>query len=127
MQTQDLIQRLMELPALITKKQTEMLNLSIEFQESTDRIAAYETQLKARIATMTDDSGKKLYSNEDARRAAFAEMTEDDLELIELKDSSKSTERRLQESRIEFDALNNEQKNIRTILALVAAQGEVAL
>jgi FtsZ-binding cell division protein ZapB len=76
------------------------------------------------ITGLVDDAGKKLYSNEDARRAAFSEMAEDDIELSELKEKNAQIERAIQEFRISFDCLNNEQKNIRAVLMFLSGKGE---
>lgn len=120
METTQLISKLMDMPKQITVIQLSILDKTEESQKILSEIARCETKLKVLIAGLTDESGKKLYSNEDARRAAFAEMVEEDLELNELKKKNAKIEHDLQEDRINFDALSNEQKNIRVILMFLS-------
>jgi hypothetical protein len=127
METNNLVPRLMELPKAIVQKQVEILDLSSEVQKISNDILKHETQLRVKISGMTDDNNKKLYSNEDARRAAFDEIAEDDIDLVELKEKLRKTDFKLQESKIDFEALSNEQRNIRSILAFLSTQQELSL
>ena len=120
METTQFITKLMDMPQRIAKVQLAILEKTEESQKISNEIIKCETKLRVVIAGLTDDNGKKLHSNEDARRAAFAEMAEEDLELNELKKKSLKLERDLQEERINFDALSNEQKNIRAILMFLS-------
>ena len=124
METSQLISKLMEMPQRIATVQASILDKTEESQKITQEIIRCETKLKVLIAGLTDDSGKKLYSNEDARRAAFAEMSQEDLELNDLKRDNAMLEHSLQEERINFDALTNEQKNIRAILMFLSSNSQ---
>jgi hypothetical protein len=124
MTTETYITRLMELPQEIADIQTDILMTTSESQKISNEIVKCETKLKVMIAGLVDDAGKKLYSNEDARRAAFSEMAEDDIELSELKEKNAQIEKTIQEKRIDFDCLNNEQKNIRAVLMFLSGKGE---
>jgi Na+-transporting NADH:ubiquinone oxidoreductase subunit NqrC len=114
----------MELPQEILDIQTDIMLKVAESQKISNEIVKCETKLKVMITGLVDDAGKKLYSNEDARRAAFSEMAEDDIELSELKEKNAQIERAIQEFRISFDCLNNEQKNIRAVLMFLSGKGE---
>jgi hypothetical protein len=120
METEKLISKLIDLPKRLAAIQLSVLDKSQNAQKISNEIIRCETKLRVVIAGLTDDSGKKLHSNEDARRAAFVEMSEDDLELNELKKESSKIERDVQEERINFDALTSEQKNIRAILMFLS-------
>jgi hypothetical protein len=120
METEKLISKLIDLPKQIVSVQLSVLDKSQESQKISNEIIRCETKLRVVIAGLTDDGGKKLHSNEDARRAAFAEMSEDDIELNDLKRKSLKLESALQEERINFDALTSEQKNIRAILMFLS-------
>jgi hypothetical protein len=124
MNTQTLIDRMMQLPQEIADVQTELLIAGQKAQEISNKISKCETKLRVQIASKTDEAGKKLYSNEDARKAAFVEMTEDDLELNELKEKNQDIETEIQKKKIDFDCLNNEQKNIRAVLTFLSGKGE---
>lgn len=120
MKKEKLAERLMELPLEISNLQLETLTLTEEAQRVLNEILTCETKLKVLISGLTDEQGKKLHSNEDARRAAFAEMTADDEELNDLKLKNKGLEHELQLKKIKYEALTNEQRNIRTILAFLS-------
>lgn len=124
METQKLIERLMELPEKIATTQLELVESTVNSQDVLNEIVRCETEIKVSIANATDDAGKKKYSNEDARKAAFAEIAEQDDELNTLKSQSRQIERETQLKRIEFDALVNEQKNVRTILMFLSGQNQ---
>jgi hypothetical protein len=125
MDAQLLITRMLELPTAIAKVQYELITLNQKSQETSNRIMKCETALKVMIAGMTEDGGKKKYSNEDARRAAFAEMAEDDLDLNELKRESAELENKLALERMSFDLLVNEQKNTRAVLIFLSGNREL--
>lgn len=124
MNTETYITRLMELPQEILDIQTDIMLKVAESQKISNEIVKCETKLKVMITGLVDAAGKKLYSNEDARRAAFSEMAEDDIELSELKEKNAQIEKEIQEFRISFDCLNNEQKNIRAVLMFLSGKGE---
>ena len=120
METSQLISKLMEMPKQIATVQVSILDKTEESQKITQEIIRCETKLRVLITGLTDKAGKKLYSNEDARKAAFSEMVEDDIELNDIKKRSSKIEHDLQEERINFDLLTNEQKNIRAILMFLS-------
>ena len=120
METSQLISKLMEMPKQIATVQVSILDKTEESQKITQEIIRCETKLRVLITGLTDEAGKKLYSNEDARKAAFSEMVEDDIELNDIKKRSSKIEHDLQEERINFDLLTNEQKNIRVILMFLS-------
>jgi hypothetical protein len=120
METSQLISKLMEMPKMIATVQISILDKTEESQKITQEIIRCETKIRVLITGLTDEAGKKLYSNEDARKAAFSEMVEDDIELNDIKKRSSKIEHDLQEERINFDLLTNEQKNIRAILMFLS-------
>jgi len=126
MNTQTLIDKLMLLPQELMTLQHGIIEQTCKLQEVSNSITKAEISLRVRVANLTDDNGKKQYSNEDARKAAFAEMAEDDLDLNMLKKESASLENSLAMKRVEFDCLNNEQKNIRAVLLFFSQSQEKA-
>jgi predicted aminopeptidase len=124
MNTQALIDRLMLLPQELMTLQHTIIDQTAKSQEVANSIVKAETSLRVLIANMTDDAGKKQYSNEDARKAAFAEMAEDDLDLNLLKKGSLALENALAMKRVEFECLSNEQRNIRAVLLFFSQNQE---
>ena len=112
--------RLLELPRQIADLQLEILKGSSSVQAKQQEILNAETKIRVGIANQVDENGKKTYSNEDARKAAFQEFTEDDFELNEMKEESARLEQEVQELRIQLEFCINEQKNIRSILHFFA-------
>lgn len=124
MNTKSLTDRMLALPQEIADVQLELLTAGQKAQEISNQIVKCETKLRVQIAGETDEAGKKKHSNEDARRAAFAEAAEADLELNDLKTESLAVEKELQLKKIDFDCLTNEQKNIRAVLIFLSGKGE---
>ena len=124
METDKLVNRLLELPKKLASVQIDILDSTQETQNISNEIMKCEMKLKQIVSSATDDNGKKLHTNEEARRAAFIEMAEDDLELADLKQKSVKADKKLQDARINFDILSNEQKNIRTVLIFLAGRSE---
>ena len=116
LQITSLIDRLLVIPSKIEETQAVILEKSQELQKVSNEILLLETTLKSDIAAQVDDSGKKSYSNEDARRAAFIESANSSLELGNLKEKSSQLDLEIQQERITFEVLSNEQRNIRAIL-----------
>lgn len=117
-------ERLLDLPALIAENQRKVLDQNGELQLVSNNIVEIETKIKLSIAAKVDDAGKKVYSNADAREAAFAEAAAGDFELIELKDSRDKKEKSLQLLKIEYEQLSNEQRNLRAMLYFLAGKSE---
>lgn len=116
--------RLLELPQEISDIQLEILQKSNEVQEVLKEIVSTETKIRVNIANKVDENGKKVYSNEDARKAAFQEFTENDFELNELKEKNSKIDREVQELKIKLEFYGNEQRNIRSILHFFATAVE---
>ena len=120
----ELSNRLLELPQEIADFQLEILQKSNDVQEVSKEIISTETKIRVNIANTVDENGKKVYSNEDARKAAFQEFTESDLDLNELKEKSTQLDQEVQKLKIKLEFCGNEQRNIRSILQFFATAFE---
>ena len=120
----ELSNRLLELPQEIADLQLEILQRSNQMQNVSKEIISAETKIRVNIANKVDENGKKVYSNEDARKAAFQEFTESDFELNELKEKSAKLDQENQELKIKLEFYGNEQRNIRSILQFFATAVE---
>lgn len=112
----DLSQRLLIIPKEIASLQLEILLKSNIMNEVSKQIITAETKIRVNIASKLDDVGKKLYPNEDSRKAAFQEISEEDHELNELKKTTSDLDQEILKLKIDLEFLINEQKNIRSIL-----------
>lgn len=112
--------RLLDLPQVIADLQLITLKKTKKYQEITNEILNTEIALKNEINSKVDDAGKKVYSNADAREAAFIEITSSDLDLTELRDKTAAIQNEIQELKIGFERLSSEQKNTRSLLYFFA-------
>ena len=111
-----LAERLIELPISIAEKQTSVLESTINAQEVQNEITQTEANIKQEIATDTLPDGKKLYTNDDSRKAAFIERVVNDDALVALHDEFNALQRSIQVDKIEIEQFSNEQRNIRALL-----------
>jgi chromosome segregation ATPase len=123
MKKQELVKlstRLLELPQEIADLQLEILQKSNDLQDVSKEIIRTETKIRVNISNKVDENSKKVYSNEDARKAAFQEFTESDLNLNELKEKSSQLDQEAQKLKIKLEFCGNTQRNIRSILQFFA-------
>lgn len=119
-------ERLLELPTEISDLQLQILDRTDVVSATQEKIQVIESKIKSDINNAVDANGKKVYSNEDARKAAFIEDTADNSELKELNLVVADQQRFIQEKRIQVEALSNEQRNLRTLLHFFANSAELA-
>jgi hypothetical protein len=114
-----LTDQLLDLPMKISTLQVNMLSLSNLIQEKSDQINIRENEIKIEINSLTDDNGKKVYSNEESRKLAFLTDSKNDFNLTHSYLELKELNYELSKIKIELEALLNTQKNIRSILSIV--------
>jgi predicted aminopeptidase len=114
-----LVDRLTVLPEEISDLQVRALATNDSIQEIAEEILTLETEIKTEISTATDENGKKLYSNDDARKAAFLADSRENPKLRSLYTSKKEESNKLEVVRIAIDRATNEQRNIRSILSII--------
>jgi hypothetical protein len=117
--------RLLELPNEISDLQLQILDRTDIVNATQNRIQVIESKIKSDINNAVDANGKKVYSNEESRKAAFIEDAAENSELKELNDIVADQQRMIQEKRIAVEALSNEQRNIRTLLHFFANSQEL--
>ena len=120
-----LSEKLLEIPNMISSHQESVLNLNERSQTISNEINQIESAIKAEISAQTDENGKKVYSNAEAREAAFVEVSAQNTELNSKREELASIQRNSNMEKIRIEALGNEQRNIRSILYFFgAAEGE---
>lgn len=122
----EMADRLMELPQEISEIQLEILERTEASKEVQDKITMIESKIKTDINNAVDANGKKVYSNAEAREAAFIEDANENQELIDLKKDYDYTQREISEKRIEIERLSNDQRNIRSLLNFFSNNLETA-
>lgn len=116
----------MELPQAVSEIQLEILERTEASKEVQDKITTIESKIKTDINNAVDANGKKVYSNAEAREAAFIEDANENQELIDLKKDYDYAQREISEKRIEIERLSNDQRNIRSLLNFFANNLETA-
>jgi hypothetical protein len=112
----ELGERLLETPNKIKELQGKLIILSEEMRENNERILVIENEIKSDILSSVDSAGKKVFTNSESRDSAFIERSSDNQILINEKLNLKSLKNKMDEIKTEIEFLNNDQRNIRTIL-----------
>lgn len=112
----ELSEKLLEIPNMISNHQNQVLDLNEKIQTISNEIGHIESSIKSEINSQVDENGKKVYSNEVAREAAFVEVASTNGELVAKKEILGTFQRELNTEKIRIEALGNEQRNIRSIL-----------
>jgi chromosome segregation ATPase len=112
----ELSEKLLEIPDMISNHQNQVLDLNEKIQTISNEIGHIESTIKSEINSQVDENGKKVYSNEVAREAAFVEVASANGELVAKKEILGTFQRELNTEKIRIEALGNEQRNIRSIL-----------
>jgi hypothetical protein len=116
---EQLAERLMALPEKISIIELEILTKSQSVQELSNRILDLEAELKSSINGETDDSGKKVYSNDQARQLAFISACKESVELNNQYLHRTLLQNEISTSRIEVEKLSNTQRNLRIVISSV--------
>ena len=114
-----LIDRLTALPTEISDLQVSALALNDTIQLISDEIVKRESEIKTEINAAIDENGKKLYSNDEARKIAFLTDSKEDSDLSTLYAEKARQSHKLDLIRISIEQHSNEQRNIRSILLVV--------
>lgn len=122
----NLAQSLMELPTKIEAIQHEILERTTMSSRISDEVVKMESKIKSDINSAVDANGKKVYSNAEARDAAFIDEIENHADLMSRNNEFVILQREIQERKIEIECLNNQQRNIRSILNFFANSSETA-
>jgi hypothetical protein len=115
-----LVNSLLDLPKEIMTLQLSALSLNENIQKLSEDITIRENEIKSEINAATDDSGKKMYSNEESRKIAFLNDSKSDSTLASLYSSKKESDSSLQSIRVEIEMKSNVQRNIRSILGVMS-------
>jgi hypothetical protein len=120
----EMADRLMELPQAISEIQLEILERTEASKQVQAKITTIESKIRADINNEVDANGKKVYSNAEAREAAFIEESNDNEELKDLKTDYEYIQREISEKKIEIEKLSNDQRNLRSLLNFFANNSE---
>jgi hypothetical protein len=114
-----LIERLAVLPVEISDLQIKALATNDGIQLISEKIVQRESEIKSEINSALDENGKKIYSNDEARKIAFLTDSKDDSILSALYSEKSEQSHKLDLFRISIESHSNEQRNIRSILSVI--------
>jgi hypothetical protein len=114
-----LIERLTVLPVEISDLQIKALATNDGIQLISEKIVQRESEIKSEINSALDENGKKIYSNDEARKIAFLTDSKDDSILSALYSEKSEQSHKLDLFRISIESHSNEQRNIRSILSVI--------
>ena len=109
-------ENLLTLPQIIQEIQIALLDTTEEILKVNKEISVLESKIKSEISAEVDENNKKVYPNSESRDAAFVEKSSHDSELINLQSSHASLQRLSNIRRCEIERLQNDQRNIRSVL-----------
>lgn len=109
-------ENLLTLPQIIQENQVALLDTTEEIYRVNKEISVLESKIKSDIAAEVDDNNKKVYPNSESRDAAFVEKSSQDPEITNLQSQHASLQRLSNIRRIEIERLQNEQRNLRSVL-----------
>lgn len=109
-------ENLLTLPQIIQENQVVLLDTTEEIYRVNKEISVLESKIKSDIAAEVDENNKKVYPNAESRDAAFVEKSSQDPQITNLQSQHASLQRLSNIRRIEIERLQNEQRNIRSVL-----------
>ena len=109
-------ENLLTLPQIIQENQIALLDTTEEIYRVNKEISVLESKIKSDIAAEVDENNKKVYPNAESRDAAFVEKSSQDFEITNLQSQHTSLQRLSNIRRFEIERLQNEQRNLRSVL-----------
>ena len=109
-------ENLLTLPQIIQENQIALLDTTEEIYRVNKEISVLESKIKSDIAAEVDENNKKVYPNAESRDAAFVEKSSQDSEITNLQSQHTSLQRLSNIRRFEIERLQNEQRNLRSVL-----------
>lgn len=109
-------ENLLTLPQIIQENQIALLDTTEEIYRVNKEISVLESKIKSDIAAEVDENNKKVYPNAESRDAAFVEKSSQDFEITNLQSYHTSLQRLSNIRRFEIERLQNEQRNLRSVL-----------
>ncbi len=112
----ELAEKLLGMPQTIQEGQVALMKLNETILNLSEEISVIESKIKSEIASEVDENNKKVYPNSESRDAAFVEKSSDDETLIYKRRYLGQLQGIGNVQRFEIERLQNEQRNIRSVL-----------
>jgi hypothetical protein len=112
----DLAEKLLGMPQTIQEGQVALMKLNETILNLNEEISVIESKIKSEIASEVDENNKKIYPNSESRDAAFVERSSNNETLIYKRVYLGELQGISNVQRFEIERLQNEQRNIRSVL-----------
>ena len=117
---QEMAQELAVIPEKVYDLQIQLIDLNDEVETNEKSISDLEIEIKSQVLAAVDDAGKKMYSNDEARKMAFVSDCNESAEHRELIAKRSNLSKQMQLKRIEIEMLSNQQRNLRVLIGSFA-------
>jgi hypothetical protein len=111
-----LAEKLLELPQTIQECQLSLMKITEKILTLNEEISVLESKIKSEITLEVDENNKKVYSNSESRDAAFVEKSSNSETLSGKRRYCNELQGISSLQRFEIERLQNEQRNIRSVL-----------
>lgn len=112
----ELANSLERMPERILEVQLEIIELAEEIETNSKEIESLEVDIKTAVLNTTDETGKKAYTNDEARKMAFISDCKENLEHQALVQKRSDLARSMQLKRADLEMLSNRQRNLRILI-----------
>lgn len=120
--TLEMAQELSSIPEQVYATQLDIIGLNDQVEENERAISNMEIQIKSQVLAAVDGSGKKIYSNDEARKMAFISDCNENESYLSLIEHRSALSKAMQIKRTEVEMLSNKQRNLRVLIqSLVGA------
>lgn len=112
----DMAEELAAIPERIYELQIELISDNQLVEENEKEISNLEIDIKTQVLNAIDGSGKKIHSNDEARKMAFTVDCNESIEHQALVAKRSELSKSMQIKRIEIEMLSNKQRNLRVLI-----------
>lgn len=113
---QEMAQELALIPEKVYDLQLQIISLNEEVEANEKAISDLEIEIKSQVLAAVDDAGKKMYSNDEARKMAFVSDCNESTEHRDLLATRSILSKNMQLKRTEIEMLSNKQRNLRVLI-----------
>lgn len=112
----DMAEELAAIPERVYELQIELISDNQLVEENEKEISNLEIDIKTQVLNAIDGSGKKIHSNDEARKMAFTVDCNESIEHQALVAKRSELSKSMQIKRIEIEMLSNKQRNLRVLI-----------
>ena len=112
----DMAQELSDIPKSVYDNQLELIETSDLVESNEKAITELEIEIKSQVLNAVDDAGKKIYTNDEARKMAFISDCNDSADYCKLIELRSDLSKQIQIKRSKIEMLSNQQRNLRLFI-----------